>query len=178
MIQLAAQPLPQRPDGIVCVAKFTSASDDGCRATEADYERMARDNPATIFMRCFQEYEHSHLLLAQAEISLWPSFDVFYGGNRVARVEGSNYDELQDVLQMYQMQNSQLDLFSEDADNETRLAWGDGKLQSATKTPRTTNRFIPGYDWDKDRGFFDDLGDQFQDDFEKTYGEWTPNVED
>lgn len=118
------------------------------------------------------------MLVAQADVSTWPCFDVFYGGNRVARVEGSNYDELQDVLDMYQFQKSSLDLFSEDADNEKRLGWGDGKIQSAMKTPRTTNRFIPGYDWDKDRGFFDDLGDKAQDEFEKTYGNWTPNMED
>jgi hypothetical protein len=162
----------------VCVAKFTSATRDDCRATEAEFERMARANPATIFMRCYLEYDGAAMLAAQADVSTWPSFDVFSGGNRVSRVEGPNYEELQEVLQNYQFQNSHLDLFSEGADNKQRLAWGDGKLQSTTKTPKTTNRFIPGYDWDKDRGFFDDLADKMEDDFESQYGDWTPNMGD
>lgn len=81
-------------------------------------------------------------------------------------------------MQRYQFRNSQLDLFSEDADNKKRLQWGDGKLKDPAKTPRTTAAFIPGYDWDKDRGFFDDLGDQFQEDWDKIYGNWVPEIED
>ena len=78
----------------------------------------------------------------------------------MARVEGGSIPELEELLNIYQFQNSNLDFFSENANNAKRLAWGDGKLADPMKTPRTTNRFIPGYDWDKDRGFFDDLGDQ------------------
>jgi hypothetical protein len=40
IVKLAAQPLPERPDGIVTVAKFTSATRDDCRTTEAEYERL------------------------------------------------------------------------------------------------------------------------------------------
>jgi len=178
IVQLAAQPLPERPDGIICVVKFTSSLREDCRMTEAEYERMARENPATIFLRCFAEYDNADLLLAQAAVTTWPSYDVFSGGNRVARVEGGSIPELEELLNMYQFQNSNLDLFSENANNAKRLAWGDGKLADPMKTPRTTNRFIPGYDWDKDRGFFDDLGDQAQRDFEKMFGEWVPNTED
>ena len=93
-------------------------------------------------------------------------------------MEGGSASELEEVLQRYQFQNSQLDLFSEEADNKKRLQWGDGKLRDPTKTPRTTARFIPGYDWDKDKGFFDDLGDKFQEDWDKIYGNWVPEVED
>lgn len=55
IVELAANPLPERPDGIVSVVKFTSANNQNCRATEASYERLARDNPATVFLRSFQE---------------------------------------------------------------------------------------------------------------------------
>ena len=154
IVQLASQPLPERPDGIVCVVKYSSLFRDDCRATEAEYERLARNNPATIFLRCMQEYDNADLLLGQAQIQNWPTFDIFYGGNRVARVEGSSLSELEQVLNMYQFQNSQLDLFSEEA-VETRK-WGETK--DMTTTPRTTNRFVPGYDWNKKGGFFDEQG--------------------
>lgn len=174
IVKLAALPLPERPDGIVAVAKYTSAASDDCRTTEAEYERLARKNPSTIFLRCFSEYDDAALLLGQAQVSVLPTFDLFYGGNRVARVEGANHAELEDLLERYQFQNSRLDLFSEHAPQP----WGDGKVKDATRTPRTTARFVPGYDWNKDRGFFDDLADKAQQDFEKQFGEWLPNTED
>lgn len=178
IIKLAAEPLPERPDGIVCVAKFTSATREDCRATEAQYEQFARQNPATIFLRCFEEDDNANLLMGQAAIQSWPTYDVFYKGNRVARVDGPDFTELEELLQMYQFQNSALDLFSEGADNKKRLAWEDGKLMDPTKTPRTTNAFIPGYDMDKDGGFFDDQADKAQDNFEDTFGNWLPNIDD
>jgi thiol-disulfide isomerase/thioredoxin len=179
IVQLAKQSMPERPDGILTVVKFTSASDPNCRATEAEYERLARANPATIFLRCFQEYDNASLLMGQANVQTWPTYDLFYGGNRVARLEGGSLPELEELLDYYQFQNSELDLFSEQADNKKRLAWQDGKVRKdPTKTPRTTGRFIPGYDWDKDRGFFDDLGDKFQEDWDTIYGNWVPNVDE
>ena len=175
IVQLAAQPLPERPDGIVTVAKFTSAASEDCRATEAEYERLARKNPATLFLRCFAEYENADILLGQANVAVWPTFDLFYRGNRVARVEGPNYAEVEDLLVRYQFQNSKLDLFSEVSPEP----WGDGKVRAdASRTPRTTARFIPGYDWNKDRGFFDDTADKAQSDFENQFGNWLPNTED
>lgn len=128
-------------------------------------------------------------------------------GNRVARVEGPSYTEVEELLENYQFQNSNLDLFSE-AGVEP---WGDRKVKDATRTPRTTYvfyithlgacclscslisfhilllscccclrsaRFFPGYDLDKDRGFFDDAADKAQSDFEDQFGNWLPNTED
>jgi len=85
IVKLASQPLPERPDGIVAVAKYSKASPasgngEDCRATEAEYERLARQNPATLFLRCFAEYENAAILIAQAQVVAWPTFDVFYGG--------------------------------------------------------------------------------------------------
>lgn len=105
---------------------------------------------------------------------MWPTFDIFYQGNRVARVEGSNQAEMEELLDRYQFQNSTLDLFSEVSSEP----WGDGKARDYAKTPRTTNRFIPGYDWNTDKGFFDNAADNAQSDFENQFGNWLPNTED
>lgn len=80
IVQLASQPLPERPDGIVLVAKFTSATTGPCRDTEAEYERLARQNPSSLFLRCFAEYENAPLLMGQAAVTTLPTFDLFYGG--------------------------------------------------------------------------------------------------
>lgn len=174
IVKLASQPLPQRPDGIVTVAKFSSAASNDCRATEAEYERLARKNPATLFLRCFAEYEDAAIVLGQAEVTIFPTFDMFYRGSRVGRVEGANYIEIEELLQNYQFLNSKIDLFSE----ASPRAWGGGTTTDPTKVPRTTNRFIPGYDWNKDKGFFDDAADKAQSDFENQFGNWLPNTED
>lgn len=81
IVDLASRPLPERPDGIVAVAKYTSAAREDCRATEAQYERMARKNPATIFLRCFEEFENASVLLGKANVQTWPTYDIFYGGS-------------------------------------------------------------------------------------------------
>ena len=47
-----------------------------------------------------------------------------------------------------------------------------------TTTPRTTNRFVPGYDWNKKGGFFDEQGAKFEQSFEDTFGNWIPNIDD
>ena len=178
IVKLASEPMPERPDGIVVVTKYTSATRSECKSTEAEYERLARENSATVFLRCFEEFDNAELLLAKANVQNFPSFDIFYGGNRVARVEGSNLSELEEVLNMYQFQNSNLDLFSEDASNKRELQWGDRRAKDMNKTPRTTNRFIPGYDWNSNNGFFDEQGKKAQDNFEDTFGNWLPNIDD
>jgi hypothetical protein len=80
VVTLASMPLPERPDGIVAIAKFTCASSPDCRTTEAEYERLARKNPSTIFLRCFMEYENADLVCGQAQVVVWPTFDIFYQG--------------------------------------------------------------------------------------------------
>jgi len=178
IVQLASQSIPERPDGIVVVVKYSSASRAECCATEAEYERFARNNPASIFMRCMEEYEDAHLLLEQVNVRSWPTTDIFYQGNRVARIEGPDLGELEKVLNMYQFMNSDLDLFSEDASKKRGMQWGDGKAKDMTKTPRTTARFIPAYDFDTDKGFFDEQGDKAQQSFEDTFENWIPDIED
>lgn len=197
IVDLASKALPERPDGIVAVAKFTSAQDPDCRAAEASYERLARDNPATIFLRCFREAEGAGSLFQRARVEVLPCFDVFYKGSRVARVDGPRYAELEDTINRYQLLKSDLDLFSEsatDAAGRPRASpWGSGEGSSgfdAAKTPRTTASFIPGYDWNRKGGFFDEaatdmqksmpgFGDDGDDDFERSYeDDWMPKIDD
>ncbi|KAL9179608.1 hypothetical protein ACHAXT_008898 [Thalassiosira profunda] len=187
IVQLASKPLPERPDGIVAVAKFTSAENKDCRATEASYERLARDNPATIFLRCFKEMEGADSLFQRAQAETLPCFDIFYKGNRVARVEGPRYNELETILGQYQILNSNLDLFSEEATASRPQAspWGQGGSSAdMSATPRTTAAFIPGYDWNQKGGFFDELANDFQknspfdNSFEESYeDDWMPKID-
>ena len=86
--------------------------------------------------------------------------------------------QLSNTLNMYQFRNSDLDLFSEEASQKRELQWGDGKAKNMKRTPRTTNRFVPAYDWDSNNGFFDEQGDKFESSFEDTFGNWLPNIED
>lgn len=176
IVKLASQPLPERPDGIVAVAKYTSAQIEACLSTEAEYERLARDNPATIFLRCFAEYENAPILIGKANVQNWPTYDLFYGGNRVARIEGNSLTELEEALDRFQLQNSKLDLFSE----QSSKPWGGEERQRTdpSATPRTTARFIPGYDWGSDKGFFDEVGDRAVKSFEETFENWIPDIDD
>jgi hypothetical protein len=175
VVKMASMPLPERPDGIVTVAKYTSASlqHPNCRTTEAEYERLARKHPSTLFVRCFTEYDDAEILCGQAGVLVYPTFDIFYRNNRVARVEGANHVEVEELVERYQFQNSQLDLFSE----VSPTPWGTTTTRpnDATKTPRTTARFVPGYDWGSDRGFFDATADKMETDFMGMYeNSWIP----
>lgn len=96
----------------------------------------------------------------------------------MARIEGPDLGELERTLNMYQFMNSDLDLFSEDSSRKRELQWGDGKAKDMTKTPRTTARFVPAYDFDTNNGFFDEQGDKAQQTFEDTFGNWLPEIED
>ncbi len=192
IVNLASKPLPDRPEGIVVIAKYTSSTNPDCRATEASYERLARDNPATLFLRCFQEVEEAQSLFARAAVEVVPTYDVFYQGNRVARVDGQRLSDLENVINQYQFLNSELDLFSEESTVRSPLGtlqpspWGNGSGSDSadyTKTPRTTASFIPGYDWNKKGGFFDELATDMQKktgfDFEESYeNDWMPKIDD
>ena len=157
------------------VAKFSSAASTDARATEAEFERLARKNPATLFLRSFQEYENADLLFSTAQVTVIPTFDVFYQGNRVARIEGPNHAEVEELLERYQFQNSKLDLFSE----ESNKPWGDGKARdNPMATPRTTNRFLPGYDWNKKSPMEGGSEGGGGSSFEEEFGNWLPNLDD
>jgi len=85
---------------------------------------------------------------------------------------------LEEVVGNYQFLNSDLDLFSEDADNKRRLAWGEGKIKGDAGTPRTTAAFIPGYDWNLEGSAFDEVAKKVDEQWEDTYGDWVPDIND
>ena len=178
LTDLASNPLPGRPDGIVTICKFSSLSRPECQETELEYERLSRLHPDTLFLRCFEEYEDAHLLISQAKVTALPTFDIFYKNKRVGRIEGNQYTEVEDYIKRYGFMNTKLDLFSEEAKNAQELKWGDGKKKDYSATPRTTNRFFPGYDYNTKKGFFDAQADKAMQDFEGMYENWTPPVDD
>ena len=92
--------------------------------------------------------------------------------------------------------NSDLDLFGEAAGDDPGpdapggwasrprpSPWGEGSSASdMSKTPRTTASFIPGYDWNRKGGFFDEAANDMQRDsgfdFEKSYeDDWMPKID-
>lgn len=180
IVSLASNSLPQRPDGIVTIVKFSSLQRQECKETEFEYERLSKLHPDTLFLRCFVEYEDADLLFSQAKVLTLPTFDVFYKNNRVGRIEGNQYTELEKYIEQYGVLNSQLNLFEQGQENKDQLKWenSNAKAGSFDATPRTTGRFIPGYDWDTKKGFFDDQADKLMQDFEGTYENWTPNIFD
>ena len=42
----------------------------------------------------------------------------------------------------------------------------------------TVTPTVPGYDWDKKGGFFDETAENMENDFMDTYGDWRPQTED
>lgn len=90
-------------------------------------------------------------------------------------MEGSNFGEVEELIDRYQFQNSKLDLFSE----ISPTPWGDGRPRDYSRTPRTTARFIPGYDWNSDKGFFDTVADKAEQDLMGMYeNSWLPKPDD
>jgi hypothetical protein len=132
------------------------------------------ENEQTIQISQFDEFN----MICISQFLFRPTTDVFYQGNRVARIEGPDLGELKILLDMYQFMNSELDLFSEDANQKRKLQWGDGKAKDMTQTPRTTARFLPAYDWNTNNGFFDEQADKAQQSFEDTFGNWLPDIDD
>ena len=178
LTELASNPLPDRPDGIVTIAKFSSLERKECRETEPEYERLSRLHPDTLFLRCYEEFEDANLLMSQAKVMALPTFDIFYKNKRVGRVEGNEITEVEEYIKRYGFINTKLDLFSEEAQNREQLKWGDGAPIDYSRTPRTTARFVPGYDWNTKKGFFDAQADKAMEDFEGMYENWTPKIDD
>ncbi|GMI44573.1 hypothetical protein TrCOL_g2362 [Triparma columacea] len=174
ILTLSSQPLPNRPDGVVVVVKYTSLT---LSNTECDYLNLSRAHPDTIFLRCFKEYSGSQSAFSDALVSSTPTYDIYDSGRRVGRVIGEQLDEVDGWIRRFGYVVSKTDLFSEDADVKEQLKLKSGK-GGGGGTPRTTGRFVPGYDWDKKGGFFDETAENMENDFIDTYGDWRPQTED
>ena len=155
----------------MCV-KYTSLTQT---STESTYTRLSRSHPDTLFLRCYREYEGSKATFGAMDVPVVPTYDVYSRGIRVGRVVGEEVDEVEGWIQRYGYVVSKTDLFSEDAD-AGELKWG--KRGEGGTTPRTTAAFVPGYDWDKKGGFFDEKAGKMEEEFMDTFGDWTPDVED
>ena len=221
ILTLSSQPLPNRPDGVVVVVKYTSLT---LSNTECDYLNLSRDHPDTIFLRCFKEYEGSQSAFSDALVSSTPTYDIYDSGRRVGRVVGEQLDEVDGWIRRFGYVVSKTDLFSEDADVKEQLKWKNKK--GGGGTPRTTGRFgefgsatlttaslsplscifvvppscsplflliltlsllaialtvtptVPGYDWDKKGGFFDETAENMENDFMDSFENWRPQTED
>ncbi|GMH71538.1 hypothetical protein TL16_g05677 [Triparma laevis f. inornata] len=179
IVDLSSRSLPQRPDGVVLVAKYSSISRTECASAEAGYERLAKENPDTLFMRSYEEYEGFDALIATMDVRVLPTWDIYFKGNRVGRVEGSKEGELQGWITRYGYQNSNLDLFSDEStEKNPELAWGKGGRGNEAGEVKTTARFVPGYDWDREGSAFDDAAQKAEDMFTDAFENWTPNVDD
>ena len=124
ILTLSSQPLPNRPDGVVVVVKYTSLT---LSNTECDYLNLSRDHPDTIFLRCFKEYEGSQSAFSDALVSSTPTYDIYDSGRRVGRVVGEQLDEVDGWIRRFGYVVSKTDLFSEDADVKEQLKWKNKK---------------------------------------------------
>mmetsp|Transcript_10679 Transcript_10679/g.21972 ORF Transcript_10679/g.21972 Transcript_10679/m.21972 type:complete len:244 (+) Transcript_10679:79-810(+) len=173
ILSLSSQPMPNRPDGVVVVVKYTSIS---LNNQEGGYISMSRDHPDTLFLRIFKEYDNSDATFAYSSVSSTPTYDIYSSGRKVGRVVGENLDEVEGWVTRYGYVVSKTDLFSEGVDARETLKWKPG--QGDRNTPRTTAAFIPGYDWDKKGGFFDETAKEMEDNFMDTFENWRPDVDD
>jgi hypothetical protein len=148
ILTLSSQPLPNRPDGVVVVVKYTSLT---LSNTECDYLNLSRAHPDTIFLRCFKEYSGSQSAFSSAQVSSTPTYDIYDSGRRVGRVIGEQLDEVDGWIRRFGYVVSKTDLFSEDADVKEQLKWKSGK--GGGGTPRTTGRFGEFWLCDSDYSF-------------------------
>ena len=121
------------------------------------------------------QFEGFDALVSTMDVRVLPTWDIYFKGNRVGRVEGSKEGEVAGWIARYGYQNTDLDLFSEDS-TENSLAWG--KRGSEAGEVRTTARFVPGYDWDREGSAFDDAAQKAEDAFTDDFENWSPNVDD
>jgi len=181
IVDLAQNPLPGATEGVVVVAKYSDATSTGRVLSEYDdngqaelvvdagYERIAIENPDTIFLQCDKAFQGGNIAMAKAGVSVLPTFHLFFKGNRVGRVEGPKYNELQGWLTRY----GTTSLTGErgerpDFVNNRVDPWGERR--PSDQTPGTTNSFVPGYDWGKEGGAFDAAGKKAEDKFKEIFG--------
>ena len=88
VVQLAKKPLPNRPDGVVVCVQYSSSEDFGCKATDDEFDRLSEKMLDCIFLRCYREYEGSAMTMALRDVTLMPTFEVFYRGDAVCKIAG------------------------------------------------------------------------------------------
>eukprot|EP00284_Hemiselmis_tepida_P018140 CAMPEP_0174941632 /NCGR_PEP_ID=MMETSP1355-20121228/72267_1 /TAXON_ID=464990 /ORGANISM="Hemiselmis tepida, Strain CCMP443" /LENGTH=119 /DNA_ID=CAMNT_0016188753 /DNA_START=65 /DNA_END=421 /DNA_ORIENTATION=+ len=101
IVELASQPLPNRPDGTVTVIMYTSVEDPANQAVEYEYERMSEQRPDCVFLRCYKEYQGAQNFLAVRNVATFPFFEVFYRNAGVGRVAGPQLDRVEGYLKQF-----------------------------------------------------------------------------
>eukprot|EP00291_Cryptomonas_curvata_P019355 CAMPEP_0172163710 /NCGR_PEP_ID=MMETSP1050-20130122/7423_1 /TAXON_ID=233186 /ORGANISM="Cryptomonas curvata, Strain CCAP979/52" /LENGTH=127 /DNA_ID=CAMNT_0012833931 /DNA_START=231 /DNA_END=611 /DNA_ORIENTATION=- len=112
IIKLASSPLPNRPDGTVVCVMYSSVDDWGCQSYDGEFDRLSLRHPDCVFLRCYKEYRGADSLLTARQVSSvsLPAFEVFYGGNTVARVGGPQLNQVEQYIRQFGFAVSTTDL--------------------------------------------------------------------
>ena len=113
VVQLAKKPLPNRPDGVVVCVQYSSSEDFGCKATDDEFDRLSEKMLDCIFLRCYREYEGSAMTMALRDVTLMPTFEVFYRGDSVCKIAGPRINEVKERMQQFGFVVSTSDLFGQ-----------------------------------------------------------------
>jgi len=182
LVELAANPLPGAEEGVIVVAKYTDSKREGKLVSEFDkwgdaevtvdegYSQLAVEYPSTIFLQCDACFAGGKIAMATAGVTTLPTFDFFFKGNKVGRVSGPQYNEVRGWLTRYSMTSltGEANPDAPDFVNNRVEPWGEKKNMG--RTPRTTARFVPGFDWDSSQGAFDKAGKDAEDKFRAIFG--------
>lgn len=165
IVKLASRPLPDRPQGMVCVAIYTTSSnwkDNNKNNNMEAYEILARNYPGSLFLMNtnMNNSINNNLLLPSSPPSpatITTIIHVYAGGKRVAQiVENSLCGGNEDVF-LSQLQH----------ELESQLQHAPPlKFDLLAQTPSSS---LPTETIDK-------VAEEY--DFESSYGNWLPNVED
>lgn len=158
IVKLASRPLPDRPQGMVCVAIYTSNSknDNYDNNNMEMYETLARNYPGSLFLmntNMNNSINNKFLMSSQAsQTTITTVIDVYARGNRVAQiVENSRGGNEGVLLQLQHVLDSHL--------SQEQLTF-DLLAPASSSLPKGTMDTSTEYD------------------FESSYGNWLPNVED
>lgn len=157
IVKLASRPLPDRPQGMVCVAIYTSNSknDNYDNNNVEQYETLARNYPGSLFLmntNMNNSINNKLLLPNSASQTITTIIDVYARGNRVAQiVENSRGGNEGVLLQLQHVLDSHL--------SKEQLTF-DLLAPASSSLPKATMDTSAEYD------------------FESSYGNWLPNVED
>jgi len=150
----------------VCV-QYSSVDDVTCMAVDAEFDRLSEDHLDCIFLRCYKEYEGASMTMGVRDISSVPTFEVFYRGDMVSKINGPRINEVKERLKQYGFVVSNTDLFGQSsvkrdgdmasfkpkpskdpwdimADEAARKSRTAGGQNNPNAPVRTTMRFYPG----------------------------------
>jgi len=167
VVALASNPLPNRPDGTVVTIQYSSNDDYTCKTIDQEFDRLSIQHPDCVFLRCYKEYQGAPITMTSRGITNLPTFEVFYKGAPVAKVDGSRISEVQDYIKQFGFVVSKTDFFSSNSpyqedgrrpqgrsgdennpwDNAADAAARSSRKEGSAgpmKAPRTTQRYFPG----------------------------------